>query len=196
MRKAKELIGKSIVNQSTGERIASVHDLVFDTNAHAVAALLVDSGGWFRDARVVCWDTVTSISDVVMVQGEHPVITASSAPHLDEMLKRDIRLSGIPIVTETGERIGLVGDLYINDAGEVVGYEVNQGFMSGRKFLFTDQVQTVGRDALIADAGELTSVKQALQDLESAPQHRNTMETTAEPLAPTDDRLPGDERTV
>lgn len=172
MRKAKELVGKAIVNQATGEHVATVRDLIFDSDARHVAALLVDSGGWFRDARVVCWDALASIGDVVMVQGESPVVTASSAPQLSDELKQDVRISGMPIMSDSGERIGTVGDLFINDQGEVIGYEVKQGFMSdlgGRKFLFADDVQTVGRDAIIADAANLTSTRQAQHDLESPP---------------------------
>jgi uncharacterized protein YrrD len=171
MRKAKELVGKSIVNQATGENLATVRDLIFDSDARHVAALLVDSGGWFRDARVVCWDTIANIGDVIMVQGDSPVVTASSAPQLSDELKQDVRISGMTIVSDSGERIGTVGDLFIDDKGEVVGYEVKQGFMSdlsGRKFLFADHVQTVGRDAIIADAASLTSTKQAQQQLDSA----------------------------
>lgn len=171
MRKAKELVGKAIVNQATGENLATVRDLIFDRDARHVAALLVDSGGWFRDARVVCWDAIANIGDVVMVQGDSPVVTASTAPQLRDELKQDVRISGMPIMSDSGERIGTVGDLFINDTGEVVGYEVKQGFMSdlsGRKFLFADHVQTVGRDAIIADAASLTSTKQAHQQLDSA----------------------------
>lgn len=172
MRKAKELVGKAIVNQATGEHVATVRDLIFDGDARHVAALLVDSGGWFRDARVVCWEAIASIGDVVMVQGESPVVTASSAPQLSDELKQDVRISGMPIMSDSGERIGSVGDLFIDDKGDVVGYEVKQGFMSdlgGRKFLFADDVQTVGRDAIIADAGHLTSTKQAQQSIETPP---------------------------
>jgi uncharacterized protein YrrD len=169
MRKAKEVVGKAIVNQATGEHIATVRDLIFDHEARHVAALLVDNGGWFRDARVVCWDMIASIGDVVMVQGESPVVKASEAPQLSDELKQDVRISGLPIMSDSGERIGTVGDLFINDSGEVVGYEVKQGLISdlgGRKFLFADHVQTIGKDAIIADADTLTSVKQAQQELE------------------------------
>ena len=167
MRKAKELVGKPIVHQATGEQLATVRDLVFDADARNVAALLADSGGWFRDARVVCWDSIASIGDAIMVTGDAPVVAASSAPQLSDELKQDVRITGMPIMSDSGERIGTVGDLYIDDAGVVVGYEIKQGLindLTGRKFLFADHVQTVGRDAIIADASDLTSVKQAQQN--------------------------------
>lgn len=169
MRKAKELIGKQIVNQASGEQLATVRDVVFDPQAHHIVALLVESGGWFRDARVLRWSDVVSISDVIMARGDASIITASEDANLSEQMKQDVRLSGIDIMSESGERIGTVGDLYINDAGVVVGYEVKQGFindLAGRKFLLADHVQTIGKDAIIANSTDLTTVKQAEEQLE------------------------------
>lgn len=169
MRKAKELIGKAIVHQTTGERLAGVHDLVFTPDTRNVSAILVDSGGWFRDARVIPWSAVASIGDVVMVRGENPIVVASESPQLQAEVNQDARITGAPIVTDTGERIGTVGDLFINDAGQVIGYEVKQGFVSdlgGRKFLPADHVRNVGKDAVIADTSDLPTVKQAVQQID------------------------------
>src|SRR5436309_1761005 len=74
MRKANELIGKSIVAQGTGERLARVYDVVVDHAVQRLVALLIESGGWVRDARVVPWNRITSIGDVILVRGDLPVI--------------------------------------------------------------------------------------------------------------------------
>ena len=163
MRKAKDLIGKAIIHQETGEKVAVVHDVIVDAEAQRVSALLTDTGGWFRDARVVPWSKVTSVGDVVMVQGEMPVITTASSPEIANQIKPDARITGTAVVSDAGERIGTVGDLFINDAGDVMGYEIKQGFvsLSGRKFLPADNIQAVGKDAIIASASDLQSVKQA-----------------------------------
>jgi uncharacterized protein YrrD len=167
MRKANELIGKSIVHQASGERLGSVRDLVFEPDASKVAAILVDGGNLFREARVINWGAVASIGDVVMVTGDAPVQRASDAPEVSDELRQDAQISGTAIVSETGERIGTVGDLFIDDAGSVIGYEIKQGFVSdlgGRKFLSVAQVKTVGKDAIIADVSDLPTVKQAQRD--------------------------------
>lgn len=166
MRKAKELIGKPIVHQATGEQLATVRDLLFDNDGQHAAAILVDSGGWFRDARVICWERIAMISDVIMVQGDSVIERASEAPKLAEQMQQDVRLTGLPVMSDGGERIGTVGDLFIDDTGAVVGYEIKQGFLSSNKFLFADHVQTVGRDALIADPEGLSRVKDAQRALE------------------------------
>jgi uncharacterized protein YrrD len=164
MRKAKDLIGKPVINQTTGEQIATVRDVIFDRDARHIAALLVDGGGWFREAQVIAWESVAGIGDVVMATGESPIRPANEVPAMEQERGHEVRLTGLPMMSESGDRIGTVGDLYVDDRGAVIGYEVRQGFMTGNKFLFSDNVQTVGRDAVIADTGQLTSVERARQE--------------------------------
>jgi len=174
MWKANELINKTVVHHTTGAKLATVYNLVFDNEIRNVAALMIDSGGWFRDARVIPWNRVVSISDVVLVQGDFPIVKASDA-EMAHLVQQEIRLTGTPIVSDTGERMGTVGDLFINERGEIAGYEVKQSFMSlgGRKFLPADAVQAVGKDAIISTTTDLPSVKDAQAG-------RTTTETKAE----------------
>jgi uncharacterized protein YrrD len=164
MRKTKELIGKHIVNQATGEQLATVQDVILDNDARHVVAVLTDSGGWFRDAKVVLWNTVASVGDVIVVRGGTTEIMAGTDPELAYLLEAKTPMTGTTIISDGGERIGTVGDLFTDDAGNVVGYEVRQGLindLSGRKFLPVDNVHAVGKDAIIADPADLRSVKQA-----------------------------------
>ncbi len=163
MRKAKELIGKSIIHQATGEQVATVHDVVFDADTRKVAALLTHTAGWFQNAKLVPWRNVTSIGDVVLVEGELPVITTADDPAIADDIKPDARISGTAIVSPSGERLGTAGDLFIDDNGVVVGYEVRQGFMSigNHKFLPAEHVQAVGKDAIITDVPDLGAVRDA-----------------------------------
>lgn len=165
MRKAKDLLGMAIVHQDTGQALASARDLVFTPDGRHLAAIMVDTGGWFHDARVVLWSAVSRVGDVIMVTGD-PIVKAKDSPELAENLRQEVKISGTSIVTEKGERIGAVGDVYIADDGDVVGYEVSQGLLSdlgGRKFLAIARVRSIGRDAVIADSNDLQSLKQGLE---------------------------------
>jgi uncharacterized protein YrrD len=188
MRKANSLIGKELVNQATGEKLATVQDIILDNDAHQVVALLVDSGGWFRDARVVHWNAVVSIGDVVVVRGNTPIVVASSDPQLAFLIETKTPMTGTTIISDGGERIGTVGDLFINDAGAVVGYEISQGFISdlaGRKFLSAENIQAVGKDAIIAHPSDLMSVKEARQQQHTDEQQEQQVQQHAEPRTDT-----------
>ncbi len=167
MRKANELFGKTIVAQASGERLATVRDVVLDRDARKVAALLVDGGGWFSSAKVVLWSNVISAGDVIIVPGADAITTVEQNSYLADLLRHPQRMTGTTLISTGGERIGTVGDLFINERGEVVGYEVKQGFMSdlaGRKFLPADTVETIGQDAIIAKDAVLTPLKEATRD--------------------------------
>ncbi len=162
MRKASELIGKPIVRQETGEQLASVYNVVVDRAAQRVVALLIQPGGWLRDARVVSWRRITSIGDVILVRGDAPVIVTADDPELAGQVAQAGQITGTRIVTASGEDLGTVGDLFTDDDGRVLGYEVKHGLLSlaGRQFLPVAQVQTVGQDAVIATTAALPSVKE------------------------------------
>lgn len=161
MHKANDLIGKPIVQQDTGERIARVYNVVVDRATQRVAALLTETGGWLRDARVVPWNRLTSIGDVILARSDGPVIVKASDVGLTEQVTQAGQITGTKIVTASGDALGTVGDLFIDDDGRVLGYEVKAGLLhlSGRQFLPAEEVQSVGQDAVIATTSELPSVK-------------------------------------
>jgi uncharacterized protein YrrD len=71
--------------------------------------------------------------------------------------RRSHEIEGKEVVTEGGEKIGEVSDLFIGDSGDVLGHEIKSGFVKdlmGRKFLPVEKVWSSGGDAIIAaDAG-------------------------------------------
>lgn len=170
MRKSNELIGKSIVAQGTGERLATVYDVVVDQAVQHVVALLIESGGWLRDARVVPWNRIVSIGDVILVRSDAPVIITARDAAITDQVAHPARVTGTTVVTDGGEKLGTVGDLFIDDEGRVLGFEVKQGFLSlaGRAFLPAAQVQTVGQDAVIASTAALPSVKEVERGADTA----------------------------
>lgn len=167
MRKTNELFGKVIVAQASGERLATVRDVILDRDGRKVVALLIDSGGWFSRAKVVLWKEVISAGDVIIVHGSDSITAVEQNSELTDLLHHTPRMTGTTLITEGGQQIGTVGDLFINERGEVVGYEVKQGFISdlgGRKFLPVDTVQAIGEDAIIAKDAPLSSVAEATRE--------------------------------
>ncbi len=162
MQKTNKLFGKAIIAQTTGQQSGTVQDVILDSEARHIVALLVDGGGWFRDAKIVRWSAVVSVGDVVIVEAPEVIVAVKNDPEVAGLMEHPHRLTGTTMISESGERIGQVSDLFINDQGEVVGYEVKQGFisnLSGRKFLPIDAVQAVGSDAVIASGAPLTTVQ-------------------------------------
>ncbi|HEY1015216.1 MAG TPA: PRC-barrel domain-containing protein [Herpetosiphonaceae bacterium] len=163
MYKAKALIGKAIIQQATGEQIATVRDILLDRDTTGVLALLV-GGGWLSGPKVVRWSAVVNVGDVLLVNDPQALIAAKDDPAISAELSGSSPLTGTTVISESGERIGEIGDLYLDERGNVTGYEVKQGLirdLAGRKFLPIERVQTVGQDAVIAEQTDLQSARAA-----------------------------------
>lgn len=157
MHKVNDLLGKELLDQDTGEKIASVQEVIFDDDTRRVVALLTD-GGILRGPSVVRWSSVANVADVVAVRGGGELEGLGSDPEVSALRRRSHEVEGKEIITEGGEKVGEVSDLFVGDLGEVLGYEVKGGLVKdlmGRKFLPIEGVRSSGGDVIIiaADAG-------------------------------------------
>ncbi|GMA14482.1 photosystem reaction center subunit H [Deinococcus metallilatus] len=168
MIKGKELLGRNIVAIDNGERVASVHDLVFDHQANQLLGLLVDEGGWFRAARVVPFEAVRAFGeDAVMVDSAASVTSTRDDGRLAEVLDSKISLIGLTLLTTDGENLGKIADVYFDEhTGRVEGYEATGGIFSdlssGRTFVPAPESVQIGEDAAIVPV----SVAAAMQEQE------------------------------
>jgi uncharacterized protein YrrD len=81
-----------------------------------------------------------------------------------DLHKRRQSITGTEIVTQEGEKIGEVRDLFVNERGQVGGYEVSRGLVSdmrGRKFLPIRNIRAIGKDTIIVSNPDLLPVEEA-----------------------------------
>ena len=162
MQRVNELFGKEVVRQTSGEKQGNVYDIVFDEESRNIVALLV--GSMVGRGKVLRWTSVTSVGDVVVVGGEEALDKLGEDPEVANLHKKKHRVTGTEIVTQEGEKIGEVRDVFVNERGRVGGYEVSRGIVSdlrGRKFLPIENVQAIGKDTIIANNPDLLSVEEA-----------------------------------
>lgn len=151
-----DLLGRTVINQTTGERLAKIDDVVFSEDMHAVIALLISGQGWFSQPCVVRWGVVQTIGDVVVVNSETALPRLSDDPMIAKLRDQNQKISGKSLIGADGKKIGTVTNTLIDEHGNVVGFEVDPGgLFIGRKFLPIAQVQTVGKDAIIASDSTL-----------------------------------------
>lgn len=158
MQSVNGLFGKEVVVRDTGEKQATVKNVVFDKDARSVVAFLI-SGGLLDSTRVVRWDSVVSLKDVVVVRGDAPFDRLKDDPEVENLHRHSHRITGTEVI-HAGEKIGAVADIFIDEAGLVVGYEVKEGVLSSNKFLPIEDVESSGKDAIVARTSDLPSVKE------------------------------------
>jgi uncharacterized protein YrrD len=162
MQRVNELFGKEVVSQTSGEKQGTVRDIVFDEDASNIVALLV--GGFIGRDRALRWTSVASVGDVVVLGGEGTLNKLGEDLEVADLHKKRQSITGTEIVTQEGEKIGEVRDLFVNERGQVGGYEVSRGLVSdmrGRKFLPIRNIRAIGKDTIIVSNPDLLPVEEA-----------------------------------
>ena len=156
MRKGKSVIGQPVYSLSDGTKVDSVKDLILEEGEDGVVALLVSEGGLLGTSTVVPFSAVARFGpSAVMIDDRASAVPAASDPRVHEILERRGTLLGSRVITDGGEELGTIADLYFDEtSGRISGYEVSGGLLGdatrGPSYLpFTD-IRTIGTDVVIA----------------------------------------------
>lgn len=156
MRKAKNLIGLKAISQDAGKDLGKVHDLLFTHDSRQLLGLLVSDRDMFgfKDATAIPWSQVREIgTHAIMVPTESAVMKVHSDDLTAEAYDNELTLTSKQLTTDKGETLGKISDLYLDDNGRVVGYEVSGGLFSdaynGKRYLDAPAEVTVGKNVIL-----------------------------------------------
>jgi sporulation protein YlmC with PRC-barrel domain len=157
MHKVNELYSKKVINQTNGEGVAAVSDIVLSADAQRIVALVVGGGAFSGDEQVIRWDKIISIGEYVIVDGVEPFAATGEDMKIADLREQAHQITGKVVISSSGERVGTVGDMFFDDGGRIVGYEIKQGgiFGGSNPILPAEFVHSVGKDAIIAERAEL-----------------------------------------
>ncbi len=177
MRKGKNVVGQAVVSFEEGRRIDTVKDLLISESNDAIIALLVDEGGLLSSSRVVSIDSVRSFGrDAVVIGDATSVVSASEDREVRSIIERKDKLLGKRVVTDTGDVMGSVSDVYFEEgSGRILGFEVSGGMLGdmarGTSFLAVEEIERLGPDVIFVRPetgenleGQVGGVQGALQD--------------------------------
>ncbi len=125
MYKGSDLIGKPVVAHDTGEVIADVNDLIIDRSNHQLVGIIVEEKTWFQEAAVIAFDRIAVIlPTAIMIDTPDAIVNASEIPQIQEILDRDLVLSGIKLTTIEGIDLGTIVDIIFDEkTGKIDSYE-------------------------------------------------------------------------
>jgi uncharacterized protein YrrD len=156
MRKGKSIEGLKVIGETDGADLGRVRDVVFDYETSRVLGVLLSERELFGliDAQVVPWSYIRHIGpDSIVVGGREAVIKAGDDALIYAEMQRKNGLSGREIHTTDGQHIGAFSDIYFEEDGTIVGYEVSGGIFSdmstGRRFMPIPESFTIGEDVAI-----------------------------------------------
>jgi uncharacterized protein YrrD len=155
MIKSKKFIGMPVISLSEGQQIGKIKELVIDPNSKLVAALLVEQKGWFKDQKFIPYAKVCSVGDdAITIEQSTSIQKGASLPEILQLTKDKYQILDEKVVTESGRVLGLVEEYYVDiSTGTIAGLEISGSFinslMTGRAFLDTTLVRTIGKELIV-----------------------------------------------
>jgi uncharacterized protein YrrD len=159
VRSIKDLKGKSVVNVTTGEKLADVSDTMIDPSGTRVAAVIISVGDFLQpEYQYIHSDDVEVWGhDVILVRSNDVLVPEAHFPRTEEWLKTSDYLRRRTVLDSNGTRLGQVNDILVDADGRFAGYRLGQvdveGPLAESKYIPATATQSVGPDYVIVDTG-------------------------------------------
>lgn len=129
MKRAKDVIGLSIILFENGEEIEAVEDILFNKDKKRVIGFLIDEGGWFKGAKILLLKNAHSIGkDAIIIKNKDYIMSSTNIPEVEKILEGQYNLFDIEVMDDKGDIIGRVDDIIFNGkTGEIEYLEVSEG---------------------------------------------------------------------
>lgn len=161
-----------MISLDNGQKVGRVRSLVIDPQQLAIAALMIDQNGWFKELKVLPFASIHNIGDhAIILTTTTAVVRATALPDLMPLVKNPVKLTGTRVLTEGGTFLGNVEDFQFNPQnGKITIMEISgrllDNILRGNGSLAASQVVTVGQDAIIVRADSEQVLEQASRGLQ------------------------------
>jgi uncharacterized protein YrrD len=172
-REANQQLSKPVIPVNEGKELGRVKDVLFDPDRHALLGVMVSPNTGMDTLKFVDRDQIESIGDsAITVSGSSALTEVSSQPRAEEIVNSGLHLKGTSVVTETGNSLGTVDKILIDDTGNITAYHASSGLLGfgDRTDVLPDEVISVGDDAIVVthSAEQRTNEDTRKQDQERA----------------------------
>lgn len=173
MKPSRKYLSLPIISLQEGQQIGYVKSLILNAGTKALAAIVVDTKGFFKDQRIIPYSKVVSVGeDAITIDTESHVEKTSSLPELLDLVKEKLTIIGTKMVTETGKTLGIAEEYYVDpETGKIAQIEISggkiEGFLSGKAWISAEYITTIGHDVIITQKdseNSLTVADKGLSD--------------------------------
>jgi sporulation protein YlmC with PRC-barrel domain len=132
MRLGKDLLDKPIISVTDGRLVGKVKDLYLDLSLEKIVGLYLGSEGIFsRKSMLVSRDRLTLLGiDAVLAADSDVVVEEAQASEVEQWVRRQ-DVVGREVDTTGGTKVGVIGDVIINDDDGVIGFKLARVFVEG-----------------------------------------------------------------
>lgn len=149
-REFKELLNLPVVSNAEARGVGKVHGVLFDPSANALYGLVVtpsekDAAQLFLPLRGIH----TIGKDAVTISGLEATEPFEQNTEAQKISAAGGYLNGMNVMTESGETIGKVNKVTINEDGTVASYYSTTGFLGTKHEIEASEVLAGSKDILI-----------------------------------------------
>ncbi len=165
MRLGKDLTDKPIYSVAEGRYLGRVKDFFMDSDLQKITALHLGSEGIFtRKSLLILREQITLLGqDVILTVDSEAVLDEKTVPDLNAWLRRD-NLVNRQVDTTGGTKVGAIGDVLVDEEGNVVGFKLARVSVEGP----IARKQAIARE-VVTDSGSLDGTMTI--DMPKAEQH-------------------------
>lgn len=158
MHRMSDIVGKTIISAQTGDKLGSVSDGLIDAAQNRLVGLVIGGGLLGKEHVLPYADVQTIGGDTVLARVGSGVVSGKQWRGSEADSTRSSRLKGKPVVTAAGHKVGVVGDVLIDElTGRVDTLEVTTpdfgGLVSKSSMLPRGAEIRIGPDAVVVPDG-------------------------------------------
>lgn len=154
MHRVSDIVGKPIISAETGDKLGSVSDGLIDNARNELVGLVIGGGVFGKEQVLPYADVQTVGGDTVLARAGSGVLSREEWRGQERDHTRSSALKGRPVVTAGGQKVGVVGDILIDEgSGRLDSLEVASadfgGLVTRRALLPRAPDMRIGQDAVV-----------------------------------------------
>lgn len=129
----KDIMGNPVITVNDGRSIGKVKDVYLTADCKSIAGIYLGTEGLFsrQSFLVDSKEVVTIGKDAVLVKHDDVIQEEDNIAETEDAWLRRDELQGRPVDTPGGTKVGNVGDVIINNDGQVLGFSLSRVYVTG-----------------------------------------------------------------
>ncbi|OPY57753.1 MAG: hypothetical protein A4E55_01477 [Pelotomaculum sp. PtaU1.Bin035] len=156
MKNSQQILGLPVLSIEEGKQIGVVKHLVLNAERGTVDFFLVEDDTWYLGLKVISFEDVHGIGEFgLTVTGQSSLSAVSESTGVLELLKKDLRLPGIKVLSKKGRLVGSISEYIIDEnTAEIIGCQlVPAGNEKPAGIISKKFILTYGYDFLVVEEG-------------------------------------------
>lgn len=189
MKSSQQILGLPVLSIEEGREIGEVRYIILNPARGTVDFLLIADDEWYLEHKVLPFKDVSAIGEYALtVAAASSLAPVSNSPEALKLLKKDLTLPGIRVLTQGGRLVGSISEYYIEpSSGKITACRLLP--QNGQKpgCIPRDSILTYGSDFLVAVEnveGQLVQEEEIASQTGESPQNDARPGTSSREEAP------------